>query len=110
MKTCVEQIKISEIVDGYQVRGDDSLIGWGGKLSITHSCQHEYIRSGDAKWQVPLIHSVYPGHLISLIYFAEETPDFCNILDGQQRLRTICDFVKDNCLVSKLNKVSVNFG
>ena len=62
MKTCVDQIKISEIVDGYQVRGNDSVIGRGGKLNITRSCQHEYIRSGDAKWQVPPIQSVYCGH------------------------------------------------
>ena len=103
MKTRVEQVKISEIVDGYQVREDDSVIGWGGKLNITPSYQREYIRSGDAKWQVPLIQSVYYGHPINLIYFAEETPGFYSVLDGQQRLRTICDFVKDNAFAVDLD-------
>lgn len=103
MKTCVEQIKISEIVDGYQIREDDSVIGWGGKLNITPSYQREYIRSGDAKWQVPLIQSVYRGHPINLIYFAEEIPGFYSVLDGQQRLRTICDFIKDNAFAVNLD-------
>ena len=103
MKTRVEQIKISDIVDGYQVREDDSVIGWGGKLNITPSYQREYIRSGDIKWQISLIQSVYRGHPINLIYFAEESQGHYSVLDGQQRLRTICDFIKGDSFAVDLD-------
>lgn len=102
MTTRVEKVTIGALIKGYDTLDDDRVVGWDRKLNITPSYQREFIRDGDVKWQKPLIQSIWRGRPINLVYFAEDERGMYNLLDGQQRIRTICDFIKDNAFPVEL--------
>ena len=90
------KITIRDIIDGYRDDGDGHVTGYGGMLNIRPPYQREYIYDGKKDFQEALIQSVYFGRPVNLIYFAKaESSEYdYELLDGQQRIITICRFIK----------------
>ncbi len=96
MKIHEHKIKIRDIINGYHDDGDGHVIGYGGMLNIRPPYQREYIYDGKKDFQEALIQSVFFERPVNLIYFAKaegSTYDY-ELLDGQQRIITICKFIK----------------
>lgn len=95
-------LKVSELVKGYK---DESLEEGGvssmdGKLNIRPRYQRAYIADTTPGWRENLINSIICGFPINRIYIGIDVADKESIyeamkemLDGQQRSITICDFI-----------------
>ncbi|MCY4216427.1 MAG: DUF262 domain-containing protein [Flavobacteriaceae bacterium] len=93
MSQKIKRIKIREIIEGYQDHGEEQgVIGYGGKLNIRPPYQREYLHENNQKFKEELIQSIYHGRPIGLIYFAKNKEGNFELMDGQQRIITICKF------------------
>ncbi len=94
MKIDRKEIPIRDIVAGYEE--GEGVTGYGGRLDIRPPYQREFIHENNPEFQKNLIQSIYQKRPISLIYFARKGPDAYELLDGQQRIITICRYVEKN--------------
>ncbi|MCY4673566.1 MAG: DUF262 domain-containing protein [Bacteroidetes bacterium] len=95
MKIKEKKIPIRDLVSGYKSHEDDRVVGWSGKLDIRPSYQREFIHKNNPDFKKNLIQSIYHGRPINLIYFAQTESGDYELLDGQQRILTICKYVVD---------------
>lgn len=87
--------KISEIVEGYQRdEKTGTVTALNGKLNIRPSYQREFVY--DTKQQKAVINTVLKGYPLNSMYWVDNPDDFLKfeILDGQQRTISICEFIK----------------
>lgn len=94
MKTSLEQISISDIVEGfvYNVAEGKGLYGLNGKLTIQPEYQRNYIYGDNIK-DVAVIESILSGYPLGLIYFNDAGNGRLEVLDGQQRITSIGRFI-----------------
>ncbi len=59
MKIELHIIKVSELVDGYEDKGDEGVRGYGGRLNIRPAFQREFIYKDKQRNEV--IHTVREG-------------------------------------------------
>ena len=100
------KIPICDIIEGYCDNDNGQVVGMGGMLNIRPPYQREYIYSGNSKFKESLIQSIYLDRPISLIYFAKsDHADYdYELLDGQQRIITICKFIVDRSFAVSIRK------
>ncbi len=103
MLTINTTIPISEIKEGYEDKSNEEggIFSMNGKLNIRPRYQRAYIADTTANWRENLINSIICGFPINRLYIGidsseTESVDNANkeMLDGQQRTKTICDFVE----------------
>lgn len=105
-------ITIGEFVKGY-VNNDET--DEGGVFTMNNTVcirpyfQRSYIRANDKAWKQNLIYSILRGYPISLIYLGANEDGTYDMIDGQQRSITICDFVNHAFSIEIDNKV-YNYG
>ncbi|MCW5934884.1 MAG: DUF262 domain-containing protein, partial [Fimbriimonadia bacterium] len=87
---------VAAICDGFvynQLEGK-GLYGLSGKLTIQPEYQRNYIYAdGGGKKEQAVIESLLKGYPLGLIYFNKVEEDKFEVLDGQQRITSICRFV-----------------
>lgn len=89
------EIPIRELVNGYErdVNDDEKpVIGYGGLLDIRPAYQREFIYN--TKEQEAVIDSIMKGFPINSMYWVKNEDGRYELLDGQQRTISICDFYK----------------
>ena len=95
-------ILIREIVLGYVDNSENEIGGifsMDGRLNIRPRYQRNYIADLAKNWRENLINSILCGFPINRIYLGVDVNDpngiagNLEVLDGQQRIKTICDFV-----------------
>ncbi len=91
MTSELTQIPINKIVEDYADKGDEGCYGYGGKLNIRPAYQREYIYTG--KKREAVIDSVQKNLPIGLMYWIKKSDGNFELLDGQQRTISICQFV-----------------
>ena len=93
MKITRIQIKLKDLIDGYQEKGRDGIegvIAYGGKLDVRPAYQREFVYS--AKERDEVIRSVKKGFPLNIMYWSKVTDDHYELMDGQQRTISICRF------------------
>lgn len=96
MKTTLRtDITVKDICEGfvYNELEGKGLFGLSGKLTIQPEYQRNYIYA-DGKKDVAVIDSLLKGYPLGLIYFVKISEDEFEILDGQQRTISICQYVE----------------
>ncbi|MGO1712155.1 MAG: HNH endonuclease family protein [Senegalia sp. (in: firmicutes)] len=83
-------IKVSDLIEGYVDLGNDGVIGYGGKLDIRPPYQREFIYD-DAR-QEAVIDSVTSHFPLGIMYWVDREDGTYEVLDGQQRIISICKF------------------
>ena len=91
MKYELQEIPISEVVKGYKDNAEEGCFGYGGKLNIRPPYQREFIYTG--KKREAVINSIKKGLPISVMYWVKKSDGNFEVLDGQQRTISICQFV-----------------
>ena len=97
MHTQIEKIKIGALVEGYSDSYGGVVEGYNGDLNIRPSYQREYLHDKNPEFKRKLIESIYHDRPINMVYFAKrEAGEYkYELLDGQQRIITICKFIQD---------------
>lgn len=104
MKGHYKTVTIKDLVEGYYEDPEGKVQGYGGKLEIRPAYQREYIHENNPVFKENLIQSIYNQRPINLIYWAlNDDDDGYELLDGQQRIITICRYVKTKEFSTKID-------
>lgn len=92
MKIVHHRVTVKELVNGFEDREEKGVIGYEGKLDIRPPYQREFIYG--PKEQVAVISSILRGFPLNVIYWVDREDGNYEVLDGQQRTLSICNFYK----------------
>ena len=91
MKIELHDIKIKDIFNGYQDSQENGVVGFGGKLNIRPAFQREFVYK--EKQRNAVIETVLKGFPLNVMYWAETESGDYELLDGQQRTISICQYL-----------------
>jgi hypothetical protein len=92
MKIELHEILIKDIVDGYVDNQEEGVYGYGGKLNIRPKYQREFVYRD--KQRDAVIDTVRKNFPLNVMYWVKNG-DTYEVLDGQQRTISICQYVSD---------------
>lgn len=91
MKIELHEIKIRDIVKGYTDSAENGVVGYDGKLNIRPAFQREFVYK--EKQRNAVIETVTKGFPLNVMYWVEDENGNYELLDGQQRTISICQYV-----------------
>ena len=91
MQIDLYEIKIKDIVSGYIDSQENGVVGYGGKLNIRPAFQREFVYK--EKQRNAVIETVVKGCPLNVMYWVEDENENFELLDGQQRTISICQYV-----------------
>lgn len=93
MKIELTQVTIGELVEGYADNSatEEGIVGYGGRLNIRPKYQREFVY--DEKKRNAVIDTVWKGFPLNVMYWVRNEDGNYELLDGQQRTISICQFV-----------------
>lgn len=91
MDIILHQIKIRDLFDKYHDSGEEGVIGYGGRLNIRPKYQREFIYKPDQ--EAAVMNTVLKGYPLNVIYWVKNEDGSLEVLDGQQRILSICRFL-----------------
>lgn len=91
MKIEHKSISIREIVEGYKDDAENGVVGYGGKLNIRPPYQREFVYKD--KQRDAVIDTIRKGFPLNVMYWAKNEDGTFEVLDGQQRTISFCQFV-----------------
>ena len=92
MKIELKKVSVCELADGYVDNLEAGVIAYGGKLDVRPAYQREFVYKD--KQRDSVIDSVRKGFPLNVMYWVDNGNDNYEVLDGQQRTISICQFVK----------------
>jgi hypothetical protein len=94
MKTTQPIITIRDLVKGYQDSGENGVVAYGGSLNVRPAYQRAFVYDPEDRDKVIL--SVYNQMPLNSMYWAINLDGTYEVIDGQQRLISICQFITNN--------------
>lgn len=93
MKIELTQVTIGDLVEGYADNSatEEGVVGYGGRLNIRPKYQREFVY--DEKKRNAVIETVWKGFPLNVMYWVRNKDGNFELLDGQQRTISICQFV-----------------
>ncbi|MDD3467728.1 MAG: DUF262 domain-containing protein [Campylobacterales bacterium] len=94
MEIKLKEVTIAEAVEGYKNDLEEGVVGYGGMLNIRPKYQREFVyreRQRDA-----VIETVRKNFPLNVMYWVNNENDTYEVLDGQQRTISICEYVEGN--------------
>lgn len=91
MKIELKEITIREVSNGYFNDNEEGVVGYGGKLNIRPKYQREFVYKD--KQRDAVIETVNKNFPLNVMYWVKNTDDTYEVLDGQQRTISICEYV-----------------
>lgn len=88
------QITVRELVQGYDDRGLDGVVAYGGKLDVRPPYQREYIYQDKDRDEV--IRSLMKSFPLNVMYWSKVDDDHYELMDGQQRTISVCKYAADS--------------
>lgn len=108
------RLPVRELIEDYK---EDAATGrvtaWGGKLDVRPEFQREFVYDG--KQQSAVINTVMHGFPLNIMYFVDRKDGTYEVLDGQQRIISICRYVTNAAISASIPAATggfntVNFG
>ena len=91
MKIELKEITIKEVTDGYKNDLEEGVTGYGGKLNIRPKYQREFVYKDEQRNAV--IETLKKDFPLNVMYWVKNSEDDYEVLDGQQRTISICEYV-----------------
>ena len=91
MKIELKEITIKELSKDFLDNQEEGIVGFNGKLDIRPPYQREFIY--DDKQRSLVIDTVFKNFPLNVFYWAVKKDGFYEIIDGQQRTISICQYV-----------------
>lgn len=92
MKIELKEISIRDVVNGYVDNAEEGVVGYDGKLNIRPPYQREFVYKDKQRDEV--IITVRKSFPLNVMYWVKNENDAYEVLDGQQRTISICEYVK----------------
>ena len=100
MKIELREISIQELSDGYQDNSEQGVVGYGGKLDIRPPYQREFIYKD--KQRNAVLDTVRKDYPLNVMYWAARGDGGYEVIDGQQRTLSICQYVNGDYSIQGL--------
>jgi hypothetical protein len=94
MKIDLHKIPIRELVKDYVNSDEEGVQGYGGKLDIRPKYQREFVYKDEQRNAV--IDTIRQDFPLNVMYWVKNSEDSFEVLDGQQRSISICEYVQNN--------------
>lgn len=91
MKIELKEITIREVSNGYINDNEEGVVGYGGNLNIRPKYQREFVYKD--KQRDAVIETVKKDFPLNVMYWVKNEDDTYEVLDGQQRTISICEYV-----------------
>lgn len=92
MKIELKEISIRELTTGYEDNDESGVLGFDGKLDIRPPYQREFIYKD--KQRDAVIDTVAKNYPLNVMYWAVREDGSYEVIDGQQRTISICQYVE----------------
>lgn len=93
LKIELHEIPIRDLVAGYRNSDEEGVTGFDGRLDIRPKYQREFVYN--EKQRDAVINTVLQGFPLNVMYWIKLPDDRFEVMDGQQRTISICDFHSD---------------
>jgi len=90
----LKRVTVRDVVHGFKDADEGGVVGLDGKLDIRPPYQREFVYND--KQRAAVIDTVMKGFPLSAIYWAVNSEESFEIIDGQQRTLSICQYVNDD--------------
>lgn len=90
MKIILNEVPVREVVKGYVDNQESGVVGYDGKLDIRPPFQREFIYN--EKERNAVIETINKGFPLNVMYWSKNGDGY-ELLDGQQRTLSICQYV-----------------
>jgi len=94
MKIELHEITVRKVVENYVDNAEEGVIGYGGKLNIRPKYQREFVY--DEKKRNAVIETIRKDFPLNVIYWVKNEDKTFEVLDGQQRTISFCQYVKSD--------------
>lgn len=98
MQIELTKIKIADLVEGYEDSQENGVKGYGGLLDIRPPYQREFVYKEAQRNAV--IDTVMKGFPLNVMYWVKRDDGSFEVLDGQQRTISICQYIKGDFSVN----------
>ena len=98
MKIELKNITIRDLVNDYEDQGEQGVSGYGGRLDIRPPYQREFIYNDEQRDAV--IDTVSKNYPLNVMYWAVRDDGDYEVIDGQQRTISICQYVQGDFTVA----------
>ena len=101
MKIDLHKIPIRELVKEYSNSDEEGVQAYGGKLDIRPKYQREFVYKDEQRNAV--IDTIRKNFPLNVMYWVKNAEDSFEVLDGQQRSISICEYVKNNFSIDHIS-------
>lgn len=91
MKITLAEITIADLTKDYKDNNDGGVFGFGGRLDIRPPYQREFVYKDDKRNAV--LNTAFKGFPLNVMYWATRADGTFEVIDGQQRTISICQYV-----------------
>ena len=91
------KIPIRKVYEGYKNNLEEGVLGYGGKLNIRPPYQREFVYKDKQRDEV--INTVRKSFPLNVMYWVETNQGY-EVLDGQQRTISICEYIAGNYAIN----------
>ena len=88
----LHEISVRDLVQDYKDSAEEGVVAYGGKLDVRPKYQREFVY--DDKKRNAVIDTVRKNFPLNVMYWAVNDNGTFEVLDGQQRTISICQYVK----------------
>lgn len=100
MKIKLHEIPVKEVVAGYKDSAENGVVGYNGRLNIRPAFQREFIYKDKQRDEV--IRTVMKNFPLNVMYWVKSDNGNFEILDGQQRTISVCQYVSGDFSIDHL--------
>jgi hypothetical protein len=97
MKIELKEVSVEELALGYKDNAELGVKAYSGELDVRPPYQREFVYKDDQRDAV--IHTITHGYPLNVMYWAAREEGGFEIIDGQQRTISICQFVEGDFAV-----------
>lgn len=113
MKIELNKIKIRDVLNGYKDSAEEGVVAYGGKLDIRPKYQREFVYKAEQRNQViKTIMRGYPDREayfpLNTMYWLKTDNNNFEVIDGQQRTLSICQYVNGDFSIDEKYFHSLN--
>ena len=99
MKIELKEITVRDLTNGYEDNEENGVLGFGGQLDIRPPYQREFIYKD--KQRDAVINTIIKDFPLNVMYWAVREDGNYEVIDGQQRTISICQYVEGDFAFNK---------
>lgn len=100
MKIELKEINVRELANDYKDNAEEGVVGYGGKLDIRPPYQREFIYKD--KQRDAVVDTITKNFPLNTMYWSVRKDGNYEIIDGQQRTISVCQYVKGDFSIDGL--------